>query len=83
MPGNLERFKRAGYEMVGHFTLPLEAWTVNFYGPMEKRLEELEAKYSDIPEAMEVYSTQRKEIEELKRFHEYVGYEVFVARKPE
>ena len=36
-----------GFELVGHFTLPDEAWWDDFYTPMEKRIAELRGKYDE------------------------------------
>ena len=67
VPEHIEMFRRTGFELIDHFTLPLEAWTVDFYGPMEQELDRLEIKNKDIPDAVEFYGSQRKEIENINR----------------
>ena len=37
---------RCGYKLVGHFTLPEDAWWVEYYGPLEDRLRRLRVKYA-------------------------------------
>lgn len=82
IPERLEMFERTGFEVVGHFTVPLEAWTVDLYGPMETELGLLEKENASVAEAMDTYSSMRSEIEQLRKFHRWAGYEFFVARKP-
>ncbi len=41
-----------GFELVGHFTLPDEAWWDDFYTPMETRIAELRGKYANDDKAL-------------------------------
>lgn len=71
-----------GFELVGHFTLPDEAWWDDFYTPMEKRIAELRRKYAGDGEASVVLDQLAGEPEMHRRYSEYYGYEFFVARRP-
>jgi SAM-dependent methyltransferase len=82
IPDHLQVIEKTGFEVVGHFTVPFEAWIADFYGPMEKELDLLEKENASIPEAMDVYASMRKEIEQIRKFNRWAGYEFFVARKP-
>jgi SAM-dependent methyltransferase len=43
---NVAALQDCGFELVGHFTLPDEAWWDDFYTPMEARIAELRGKYA-------------------------------------
>jgi len=38
VPENLEQISGCGYDVIGHFTLPEDAWWIEYYGPLEKRI---------------------------------------------
>ena len=72
----------SGFELVGHFTLPDEAWWSNFYTPMEARIEELRGKYAGDIEALSILEQLSEEPEMHRRHSEFYAYEFFVARRP-
>ena len=69
-----------GFELVGHFTLPEEAWWDDFYTPMETRIAGLRGKYSDDIEALAILDQLAEEPRMHRRYSEYYDYEFFVAR---
>ncbi len=71
-----------GFELVGHFTLPDEAWWDDFYTPMETRLTELRGKYAGDAEALAVVDQLAEEPEMHRRYADFYAYEFFVARRP-
>lgn len=81
VPDNLELFKNCGYEVIGHFTLPVSSWFVNYYDPMQERLHELKKKYQGLAAAMEVINSAQAEITGFRKCSGDVGYEFFVARR--
>ena len=70
-----------GYQEVGHFVIPDSSWTEPYYVPLEKKAEELEPVWKDIPKAMEVIQEARLEIELFRKHHEFYGYCFFVMRE--
>lgn len=48
----LAAIENSGFSLIGHFTLPDEAWSDDFYTPMETRIEELRGKYRADDEAL-------------------------------
>ena len=70
-----------GYENVGHFVLPPYSWTRDYYDHLEKRADEMEVEWKDVPEALVVLKDAGKEVDGFKRFGEYYGYCFFVMRK--
>lgn len=71
---------RCGFSLVGHFTLPDEAWWDDFYTPMQSRIEELRGKYATDSDAIAVLDQLAQEPELHRRHAEYYAYEFFVAR---
>jgi ubiquinone/menaquinone biosynthesis C-methylase UbiE len=78
---NLERIPRCGYDLIGHFTLPDDAWWTEYYGPLELRIEQLRTKYADDPEALEVLDKEQDEINMYRKSHQWYGSAFFVMRK--
>jgi SAM-dependent methyltransferase len=77
----LASIMRSGFSIVGHFTLPDEAWWDDFYTPMEIRIEELRAKYMDDDEALAVLDRLAQEPATHRRHSDYYAYEFFVVRR--
>ena len=71
-----------GFELVGHFSLPDEAWWDDFYTPMETRIAELRCRYADDAEALAVLDQLAEEPEMHRRHSDFYAYEFFVARGP-
>lgn len=81
VPRVLEAVRRQGFELLGHFTLPDEAWWDDFYTPMEERIRELREKHRDEAEALTILDELARE-PALHRHHgDSYAYEFFVARR--
>lgn len=78
---NLAIIADCGYDVLGHFTLPDEAWWDDFYIPMEERIRFLRPKYEGDSEAIAVLDLIGREIEMHRRYSEYYAYEFFVVRR--
>ena len=77
----LALIEQSDFSLVSHFTLPDEAWWEDFYAPMERRIDELRAKYGGDAEALEVLDALAQEPEMHRKHADYYAYELFVARK--
>ncbi len=73
--------KKAGFQLLSHFTLPKSAWLNNFYYPMEKILAPLKEKYKDNKTALDFFQTNDFEIDVYKKYSDYYGYEFFIMQK--
>jgi SAM-dependent methyltransferase len=71
-----------GLELVGHFTLPDEAWWDDFYTPMEERISALRRTMAGDVEALLVLDQLAQEPDLHRRCAEFYAYEFFVARRP-
>ncbi len=74
--------KSAGYEVIASFLLPTDSWWINYYGPAEKRVEEMRVKYKADGEVQQNLDIFQKEIEIYKKYSEYYGYYFYIMRKP-
>ncbi len=78
--GNLERIAAAGYEVVGHFTLPAESWWTHYQTPLEARIPALLEKYGGDEAALAVINGTVEEHRIRREYPETYGYEFFIAR---
>lgn len=79
---NLALIRAAGYQSVGHFTLPQHSWWDEYYTPLETRIVMLRDRYRDDPEATQQLNEEQTEIDLYRRYAEWYGY-VFYAMKKE
>ncbi|MBI4514506.1 MAG: methyltransferase domain-containing protein [Deltaproteobacteria bacterium] len=79
----LAALKKCKFELLGHFTIPDEAWWDDFYSPMQRRVEELRGKYAADAEALAVLDQIGREPELHRLYSQYYAYEFFVARRAE
>jgi SAM-dependent methyltransferase len=79
---DLAAIQDCGFELLGHFTLPDEAWWDDFYTPMEARIAELREKYVNDVEALAVLDQLAGEPDMHRRYSEFYAYEFFVASRP-
>ena len=80
-PQVLAAIDRCGFSLIGHFTLPDEAWWDDFYTPMQRRIGELRGKYAADREALAALEQLAKEPEMHRLHSESYAYEFFVARR--
>jgi len=80
VPDVLALLAARGFEVLGHFTLPHEAWWDAFYVPMRARVAELRAGGSLTSDARAVLDMCDAEIDMYLEHRDGFGYEFFVAR---
>lgn len=78
---DLAAIEKCGFELLGHFTLPDEAWWDDFYTPMKRHIEILRRKYAQDQEALAVIDQLAQEPELHQRYSDYYAYEFFVVRR--
>ena len=62
----LEQISSCGYDLLGHFILPEDIWWTEYYGPLEKRINEIRIKYIDEPEVLLERDNEQREIDMFK-----------------
>lgn len=83
VPDVLAAIERCGFSLIGHFTLPDEAWWDDFYTPMEIRIDELRRKYTYDDDALAILDQLAQEPEMHQMYSDYYAYEFFVTRRME
>ena len=78
--GNLERVRAAGFEVVGHFTLPDESWWTNYYDPLALRIPGALEKYAGDEAALATIRQNTDEMAIRRAYPDAYGYEFIVAR---
>lgn len=73
--------ERAGFALLGHFSLPDEAWWDDFYTPMQQHIEDLRSRYADDGESLAVLDQLAQEPAMHRRHSNYFAYEFFVVRR--
>ena len=77
----LEQIPGCGYDLLGHFTLPEGTWWTAYYGPLEKRMNEMGRKHADEPQALLKLDHEQQEIERFKENPRRYGSVFFVMQK--
>jgi|WetSurMetagenome_2_1015567.scaffolds.fasta_scaffold100801_1 SAM-dependent methyltransferase len=78
---NLASVRAAGYELLGHFTLPDEAWLTAFYGPLGERVADLRQRYADDEEKAELLDMVQVEIDVFRQYSRYYGYVFYLMKR--
>lgn len=79
----LATIERCDFDLLGHFTLPDEAWWHDFYTPMQQRVRELRDKHARDTEALATLDLIDREAEMHRLHSAYYAYEFFVVRRKE
>jgi SAM-dependent methyltransferase len=79
---DMAAIRHSGFELIGSFTLPDEAWWDDFYTPMEARIAELRGRCAADGEALAILDQLAEEPKMHRQHSAYYAYEFFVARRP-
>ena len=77
----LEQISGCGYDLLGHFTLPEGTWWTEYYGPLEKRVNEMRIKHADEPQACLELDKEQREIDMFKQNPRRYSSVFFVMQK--
>ena len=77
---SLVLFREACFDPLEHFALPPEAWTDEYYVPLQARIEQLRAKHGNEPEASGVLDMLQTEIDQYNEYGDWYGYVFFLMR---
>lgn len=78
----LEQLARdCGYTIVESFRLPGEAWEA-YYGPVEQRIDALDAQWAADTERRELLAAMRHEVDVFRRHGDTYGYSMLLLQKP-
>lgn len=77
----LATIEAAGLDLVGHFTLPDQAWSDDFSASMEARIAQLRLASTGDNVTLRILDELAAEPEMHRRYSDYYAYEFFVARR--
>jgi len=63
----LKLIPKCGYELVDYFKLPDDAWWIDYYDPLEKRIKELGVKYGNNSTFLKAIKSYQGEINQYKK----------------
>lgn len=66
MEKNLKLIPKCGYELIKYIKLPDNAWWIDYYEPLEKRIKELGDKYQNDPNFLKTVKRFQNEIDNYK-----------------
>ena len=69
-----------GYDLIGRFPLPREAWWDEYYAPLQQRTAAFRARHAGDAEAEGVAAAIQREIDMWTSYGEFYQYQFFVAR---
>lgn len=78
---NLEAAESLGWASIGHFHLPVEAWAIDYYGPLRERLPLFRAAHADDADAQAVADMTEYEMELMDSHSEHFGYEFHILKR--
>jgi len=79
---NYQIVTEKGYAGADGFVLPDQDWWNNYYGPTERRVEELREKYAGDPDVLATLDEHQREHDLFRAYHDAYGYVFYVMRKP-
>jgi len=78
---NLKLIQDCGYENLGHFTLPEDAWWTEYYQPLQARVRKLRTKYIHEHEAQLVLDKEQQEIDLFRKYGKWWYRSAFFLMK--
>ena len=78
---NLAQIDPIDYTIVGHFALPDNAWWILYFGPLERRVQELRVKYANDPHALQALEKGQREVDMHKKYYRWYGSAYFIMQK--
>jgi len=78
---NLATAQAEGYEALGHFVLPENAWLEDYYAPLEERLHRFRDEHAGNAEAEAMVNETEREISIYRRFSAWYGYVFYILKK--
>ena len=77
----LERIASCGYGLLEYFTLHEDIWWIEYYAPLEKRIDEIRTKHTDDASALVALDNDQREIDMFKKNPRRYGSVFFIMKK--
>ena len=69
----LAKAPSCGYELLGHFPLPEDAWWDLYFGPLTRRIPRLRSRYRDDPDALSKLEEEEEQARLCLRYSRWYG----------
>ena len=79
--GKLGHISSCGYELLEYFTLDEDIWWIEYFGPLEKQINEIRAKHANDSKALMALDDGQREIDMFKKNPRLNCSAFFVMRK--
>ena len=79
--GKTETLTNSGFQLIDYFTIREKSWLDNYYDPLTKELQNIQANSPLDEEQSEIINAYKNEIDLYKRFKKYFGYGFYVAQR--
>ena len=73
--------RNCGYDLIGFFPLPDDAWWEFYYDPLQERLKNFKVLYKDNIIALDLIKEEELEIQMYKKYHEWYGSVFYIMKK--
>jgi len=70
-----------GYRLLDHFTLPEDTWWVEYYEPLQERIDQLRQTYRHNDEALAELANEQQEIDLYRKYQRWYGSAFFLMQK--
>ena len=77
----LEQISSCGYDLLEYFTLHEDTWWIEYYAPLEKRIDEIRTKHADDPKALVALGDDQREIDMFKKNPRQCESVFFIMKK--
>jgi len=77
----LRKIPHSGYKPLGHFIVPSDAWRLEYYGPLERLIQDVRAEHTDDPKALDLLDEDQREVEVFKTNPEMYGSVFLMMQK--
>jgi SAM-dependent methyltransferase len=81
VPEYVAEIPRHGYHPIGHFAVPEGFWWVDYYRPLEVRLNKLREKHKDDRCALRILEEQQRETDLYKKYGRWYGSAYLLMQK--
>ena len=76
-----ELVSSCGYDLLEHFILGEDIWWIEYYAPLEKRINEIRTQHADDPETLATLDSDQREIDMFKKNPGRYESVFFIMRK--
>jgi len=71
---------KCGYNLLGYFPLPKDAWWEFYYTPLQKRINKFKKSYQNNPIAMQLIKQEEEEIAMFEKYNSWYGSVFYIMQ---